>query len=82
MKDLLLRARVVVGTSNVKISRRPLEDHVKKPARRDYFSPFNRLEVIDLRRCRCGYCRHFLNSLLSRNQLVLSRKLRKKTVIQ
>ena len=29
MKDLLLRARVVVRTSNMKISRRPLADYVK-----------------------------------------------------
>ena len=29
MKDLLLRARVVVRTSNVKISRRRLADNVK-----------------------------------------------------
>ena len=30
MKDLLLRARVVVRTSNIKISRRCLADYVKK----------------------------------------------------
>ena len=29
MKDLPLRAPVVVGTSNMKISRRPLADYVK-----------------------------------------------------
>ena len=30
MKDLLLRARVVVRTSNMKISRRRLADYVKR----------------------------------------------------
>ena len=30
MKDLLLQARIVVRTSNVKISRRHLVDYVKK----------------------------------------------------
>ena len=30
MKDLLLQARVVVTTSNMKISRRRLADYVKK----------------------------------------------------
>ena len=48
MKDLLLWASVVIRTSNMKISRRCLVDHVKKLHKKsvpqvqlDYFSSFN-----------------------------------------
>ena len=45
MKDLLRRARAVVTTSNMKISRRRLADYVKKlrHVQHDYFPSFNQL---------------------------------------
>ena len=63
MKDLPLRARLVVRTSNMKISR--LADYVKTLNQKtvphvhhDYFSSFTN-QIIDLWRCR----RQILNSL-------------------
>ena len=68
MKDLLLGARVVVRTSNVKISRRRLTDYVKKlhqKACRTVIFPRSINQIIDLWRCRRQCRRHFLNSLLT-----------------
>ena len=71
MKDLLLRAPVVVRTSNMKISRRHLADYVKtlhqKACHRCSTITFlhSTNEIIDLWHCRWR-CRHqILNSLLS-----------------
>ena len=71
MKDLLLWARVVVRTSNIKISRRRLADYVKtlhQNACRTcstiiFLHSTN--EIIDLWRCRWRCRRQILNSLLS-----------------
>ena len=66
MKDLLLRARVVVRTSKMKISCRRAADYVKKlhqkACRTCSTIIFPRLtnEIIDFWRCRG----HFLNSLI------------------
>ena len=71
MKNLLLRACVVVRTSNMKISRRPLADYVKtmhKKACRTCSTiifPHSANQIIDLWRCRGRCCRHFLNSLFA-----------------
>ena len=70
MKDLLLRARVVVRTSNMKISRRRLADFVKTLHQKAcrtcstiiFFNSTN--QIIDLWSCRSRYRRQMLNSLL------------------
>ena len=70
MKYLLLGARVVVRSSNVKISGRPVADYVKKlrqkACRTCSTIIFPRLtnEIIDFWRSRGRCRRHFLNSLL------------------
>ena len=77
MKDSLMRARVVVGTASMKISRLRLADYVTKLRQRESGAipfPHSTSQGIDLWSCRSHYRRHFLNSLLFRNQLVLSRK--------
>ena len=66
MRDLLLQTRVVVRSSNVKISRRRLADYVKtlhqKACRTVIFlHPTN--QIIDLWRCRRCCRRQILNSL-------------------
>ena len=67
MRDLLLRARLVIKTSNTKISRHNLTDHVKKKKkkkkRRTIVFPHLTNQIIDLWACRCR-CR-FLSSLIS-----------------
>ena len=71
MKDLLLRAPVVVRTSNMKISRRRLADYVKtlhqKACRTCSTIIFlhSTNEIIDLWRCRWRCRRQILNSLMS-----------------
>ena len=68
MKDLLLRARVVVGTSNMKISRRYLAESIKKnaPKRVSHVQngifPHPTNQIIELWRCICRCRRHILNS--------------------
>ena len=71
MKDLLLRARVVVRISNMKISRRRLADYVKTLHQKAcrtcskiiFFHSTN--QIIDLWRC-CRRCRRqILNSLMT-----------------
>jgi len=55
MKDLLLQARVVVRTSNMKISRRRLADYVKtlhQKACRTIIFFHSTNQIIDLWRCR------------------------------
>ena len=69
MKDLLLRARVVVRTSNVNIWQTSSKCCTKKRASRAaqlfvFIQPINLR--IDLWRCRCRSRRHFLNSQLNR----------------
>ena len=70
MKDLLLRAPVVVRTSNMKISRRRLADYVKtlhqKACRTCSTIIFlhSTNEIIDLWRCRWRCRRQILNSLI------------------
>ena len=70
VKDLLLRARVVVRTSNMKISRRRLADYVKtlhqKACRTCSTIIFlhSTNQIIDLWRCRWRCRRQILNSLL------------------
>ena len=70
MKDLLLRARVVVRTSNMKISRRRLADYDKtlhqKACRTCSTIIFLHTtnQIIDLWRCRRRCRRQILNSLL------------------
>ena len=67
MKNLLLRASVVVLTSNMKISRRRLADYLKNLHQKacctcsTIMSPHSTNQIIDSWRCRC-LC-HFLNSL-------------------
>ena len=64
MKDLLLKAHLVVRTLKMKISRRRLADYVKKlhqKARRacsTIIFPHSTNHIIDL--CRCGCRRHLL----------------------
>ena len=71
MKDLLLRARVVVRTSNMKISRRRLADYVKTLHQKACCTCSRILflhstnQIIDLWRCRWRCRRQILNSLLS-----------------
>jgi len=68
MKDLLLRARRVLKTSKVKISRRRLADYVKKLHQKAcqthttiiFLHSTN--QIIDLWRCHCRWHRDFLNS--------------------
>ena len=69
IKDLQQWARVVVRTSNVKISRRHLANYVTKLHQSAFrtcstiiFPRSTNQIIIDLWRCRC--CRHFLKSLL------------------
>ena len=70
VKDLLLRARVVVNTSNVKISRCRLADYVKTLHQKAcrtcstiiFLHPTN--QIIDLWRCRWRCRRQIFNSLL------------------
>ena len=70
MKDLRRRARVVVRTSNLKISRFPLADYVKKMHQKacrtcsTIIFPHSTNHIIDLGRCRRLWRRHFLNSPL------------------
>ena len=67
IKDLLLRARVVVRTSNMKISGRRLAVYVKKlhqKACRTTIFPLSTNQIIDLWRCRHRCHRHFLNFLI------------------
>ena len=70
MKDLLLWARVVVRTSNMKISRRHLADYVNKSRQKTcrtcstLIFPRSANQIIDLWRCRCRCRRHFLKSLI------------------
>ena len=74
MKDLPLRARVVVRTLNMKISRRRLADFVKtlhqKACRTcsTIIFPHSTNQIIDLWRCR----RQILNSLLFHKENTLS----------
>ena len=69
VKDLLLRTRVVVRTSNMKISRRRLADYVKilhqKACRTCSTIIFlhSTNQIIDLWRCRWRCRRQILNSL-------------------
>ena len=68
-EDLLLQARVVVRTSNMKISRRRLVDYVTKLHQKaccacsTIIFPHSINQIIDLWRCRCR--RQILNSLIS-----------------
>ena len=70
MKDLLQRARVVVTTSNVKISRRRLADYVKTLHQKACCTCCTIIflhwtnQISDLWRCRWRCNRHILNSLL------------------
>ena len=74
MKDLLLRARVFVRTSNMKISRRHLADYVKKLLQKacrtcnTIIFPHSTNKIIYLWRCCCRCRRHFLNSLIVCNR--------------
>ena len=69
MKDLLLQARVVVRTSNMKISRCRLADYVQTLHQKAcctcstiiFYHSTN--QIIDLWRCRRGCHRQILNSL-------------------
>ena len=69
MKDLLLQARIVVRTSNMKISRRHLVDYVKKLRQRvcrkcsKIIFPHPTNQIVDLWRCRGRSRRHFLIEL-------------------
>ena len=71
MKDSLLRARVVVRTSNMKISRRHLADYVRQQiapksvphVQHDYFSSFNQSNSW-LWRGLCCCRRDFLNFVI------------------
>ena len=63
----LLWARVVVRTSNMKVSPCRLADYVKRLRQKacsTIIFPHLTNQIIDLWRCRCCWCRHFLNSLL------------------
>ena len=68
VKILLLRARVFVRTSNMKISRRRLADYVKTFHQNvcrtcsTIIFRHSTNQIIDLWRCRCR--RHILNSLV------------------
>ena len=68
--NFLLQARVVVRTSNMKISRRHLAEYVKKMKQKacrtfsTIIFPLSINEIVDLWRCCSGCLRHFLNSLL------------------
>ena len=70
MKDLPLKAGVVVKTSNMKISRRRLVDYVKSSYQKacrtcsTIIFPHSTNQINDLWRCRRSCGRHFLNSLL------------------
>ena len=64
MKDVLLRARVVVRTSNTKISRRHLADYVKTLHQKacstsTMIFPCSTNHIVDLWRCRCRVTREF-----------------------
>ena len=69
MKALLPRALVAVRTSKMKISRRRLASYVEKVhekaccTRSTIIFLRSTNQIIDLWRCRCRCCRHFLNSL-------------------
>ena len=69
--ETLLRTRVVVGGSNMKISRRHLADYGKtlhqKACRTSSTIIFSHstIQIIDLWCCRCRCRSHFLNSLFS-----------------
>ena len=69
MKNFLLRARVVVRTSNTKISRRRLADYVKILHQKvccmcsTIIFPHSTNQIIDLWRCRCRS--QILNSLIT-----------------
>ena len=75
MKDLLLQARVVVRTSNMKILRRRLADYVKTLHQKAcctcstiiFLHSTN--QIIDLWRCRWRCRRQILNSLLIKGSL-------------
>ena len=73
MKDFLLRARVIVRTSNLKISRRRLADYVVKLNQEvcrtcsTIIFPHSTNQIIDLWRCRYRCLRPNLNSLISDN---------------
>ena len=75
MKDLLLRAWVVVPTSNMETSRCHLADCVKKLRQKacrmctTIIFPHSTNQIVDLWRCPCNSCRRFLNSLM--NDLLL-----------
>ena len=72
MKDFLLRARVVVRASNIKISRRHLAHYVKKLHQKacrtcsTIIFPYSVNQIIDLWHCCCSR-RRFLNSLRPSN---------------
>ena len=80
MKDLLLRAPVVVRTSNMKISRRCLADYVKTLNQKAcctcstiiFLHSTN--EITDLWRCRWRCRRQILNSLLMVQMLSKSKQ--------
>ena len=82
MKDLLLRACVVVRTSNMKISRRRLADYVQtlhqKACRTCSTIIFlhSTNQIIDLWRCRCR--RQILNSL----KQVISRRRKNENIFK
>ena len=73
VKDLLLRAPVVVRTSNMKISRRRLADYVKTLHQKAWRTCSTIIflhstnQIIDLWRCRWCCRSQILNSLLFRN---------------
>ena len=62
MKDLLLRSRVVVGASNMNISRRRLQQKACRTCSTIIF-PHSTNQIIDLWRYRCRYRRHFIREL-------------------
>ena len=71
MKDLLLRARVVLRTSRMKNSHRRLVDYVKKMHEKacrtcsTIVFPYSTNQIVDLWCCRCLCRRHFLHFLVS-----------------
>ena len=71
MKDLLLRAPVVVRTLNMKISRLRLLDYIKTLHQKACRTcsmitcPHSTNQIIHLWRCRCLCRRQILNSLMS-----------------
>ena len=69
IKDLLLQARVRHQNLKTKISYRHLADFIEKLHQKAcqacsiIIFPHSAIQIIDLLRCRCHCCGHFLNSL-------------------